>query len=92
MPKPKHRRPDKVVSRGDRRNSRSTVSGPASPRPVAVRRPMIWRPKLAGTQELAASIPFNANKPLEYDPAAAVAPAAGSVGRAATIRSSARAP
>ena len=33
--------------------------------------------KLAGTQELASSIPFNANKALEYDPDAATAPEPG---------------
>ena len=33
--------------------------------------------KLAATQTLAASIPYNVNKPLEYDPAAAISPKAG---------------
>ena len=32
---------------------------------------------MAGTEELAASFPFNANKPLEYDPDAAIAPDEG---------------
>ena len=33
--------------------------------------------KMAGTQELTSRVRFNANKPLEYDPAAAMAPAPG---------------
>ena len=32
---------------------------------------------MSGTQDLAAQMPFNANKPLEYDPDAAFSPPAG---------------
>ena len=57
-------------------NSRATVSGPARPAPLQDS-PDDLTAKMAGTEALAAAIPFNANKPLEYDPAAAVAPPAG---------------
>jgi catalase len=76
MAKTTRTRPGKPTSRGDKRNSRATVGGPArsassssSPDDLAA--------KFAGTQELAASFPFNVNKPLEYDPDAAIAPEAG---------------
>ena len=51
------------------------MSGPASPDSATSSDDLAA--KLAGTQELASSFPFNANKALEYDPAAATAPEAG---------------
>ena len=76
MAKSKRPRSDELKSGGDRHSSRTTVSGPSAP----VSSPSssdVLAAKLAGTQDLASSIPFNANKPLEYDPAAATAPEAG---------------
>ncbi|MGV3520633.1 catalase [Luteitalea sp.] len=68
-PKPEHVRPVDP-------NSRATVSGRATPPPAHD-----WRDdltaKFAGTQELAASMPFNASKAAEYDPAATTAPPMG---------------
>jgi catalase len=57
-------------------NSRSTVSGPAesSARETS---DDAQTAKAAATQALAASMPFNVTKPLEYDPEAAVSPAEG---------------
>ena len=57
-------------------NSRATVSGPAEPRPL-VDSPDDLTAKMAGTEQLSAAQPFNANKPLEYDPAAAIRPEPG---------------
>src|SRR5215471_15897007 len=57
-------------------NSRATVSGPAEPAAT----PDSNDPQtaqMAATQQTAAAMPFNANKPLEYDPETAVSPAAG---------------
>jgi catalase len=68
-PKPEHVRPVDP-------NSRATVSGRATPPPAHD-----WRDdltaKFAGTQALAASMPFNASKAAEYDPAATTAPPMG---------------
>ena len=57
-------------------NSRATVSGPAEPQPL-VDSPDDLTAKMAGTQQLSAAQPFNANKPLEYDPEAAIRPEPG---------------
>ncbi|HXG86713.1 MAG TPA: catalase [Vicinamibacterales bacterium] len=57
-------------------NSRATVSGPAEPAPLSDS-PDDLTAKMAATQDLASEMPFNANKPLEYDPEAALSPAAG---------------
>lgn len=57
-------------------NSRATVSGPAEPQPLADSADDLTA-KMGETQELAASIPFNPNKPLEYDPEVAVRPEPG---------------
>jgi catalase len=57
-------------------NSRATVSGPTEPPPL-VDSPDDLTAKMAGTQELSAAQPFNANKPLEYDPEAAIRPEPG---------------
>jgi catalase len=57
-------------------NSRATVSGPAQPSATEGSRDD-QTAKLAATQTLAASMPHNVNKPLEYDPKAAVSPEAG---------------
>jgi catalase len=56
--------------------SRSTVSAPASKRrSPATDDPLVL--KMRATQALAAAFPHNRNKPLEYEPAAALRPAAG---------------
>ena len=68
-PKPEHVRPVDP-------NSRATVSGRATPPPAHD-----WRDdltaKFAGTQQLAARMPFNASKAAEYDPATTTAPPMG---------------
>ncbi len=76
MPKSNIRR-DKAKAAGARRNSRTTVSGPANPDSATSSRSDDLAAKAAGTQELASSFPFNANKPLEYDPDASTAPEEG---------------
>ncbi len=76
MAKQKRARSDDSKSGGDRRNSRATVSGPAEPSASATSSDDLDA-KRAGTEALAASMPFNANKPLEYDANAAIAPEAG---------------
>jgi len=75
MPKSKDPRRDELKSRGDRRNSRSTISGPA--RASASQSSDDLETKLTGTNELASRVPFNANKPREYDATAALFPSAG---------------
>ena len=72
-------------------NSRATVSGPAEPKPLAHADDDLTA-KMAGTQDLAAQLPFNANKAAEYDPEAAVGPEPGVCAQSATIRLSAPAP
>ena len=57
--------------------ARATVSGPARPAPVAANTDDHLAAKVKGTQELAATFPYNANKPLEYDPKAALRPRPG---------------
>jgi catalase len=57
-------------------NSRATVGGPAQPGATESSQDDLTA-KLAATQALASSIPYNVNKPLEYDPASAVSPEAG---------------
>jgi len=57
-------------------NSRATVSGPAEPAADVDSKDDLTA-KMAATQALAAAVPFNVNKPLEYDPKAATAPPAG---------------
>ena len=63
------------------RNSRTTVSGPATP--DASGTGDIVAEKAAGTQELAAAFRFNTNKAAEYDPDAALAPPEGASVKAA---------
>src|SRR6187200_1932122 len=58
------------------KNSRATVSGPADPAATQATNDDLTA-KMAATQDLAAGMPYNPNKPLEYDPEAAVAPAEG---------------
>ena len=70
-------RRDKSKTAGDRRNSRATVSGPTNPDSATSSSSDDLAAKFTGTQELAAAFPFNANKPLEYDPEAATAPEEG---------------
>ena len=57
-------------------NSRATVSGPADPKPLVDSSDDLTA-KMAATQQLAAALPFNANKALEYDPEAAIRPEPG---------------
>ena len=72
--------PKRSSARSTTRNSRATVSGPARPdRPGAGDR---LAEKVASSQELAAGLPFNENKPLEYDPEIALAPRAGATAEA----------
>jgi catalase len=72
----KSKRPDS--SRGktadNTRKSRPTVSGPAAPIGDASDD---LAAKADGTQRLAEAMAFNSNKPLEYDPASALAPPVG---------------
>jgi catalase len=75
MAKHKRPRPAELKFGGGRRNSRATVSGPSEPSTYTSSSDLDV--KLAGTEELASSMPFNANKPLEYDAGAATAPRAG---------------
>jgi catalase len=56
--------------------ARATVSGPATPSISPDTRDDLAA-KVAGTEALAAAFPYNANKPLEYDPDAAVHPSPG---------------
>ncbi|MQA30628.1 MAG: catalase [Luteitalea sp.] len=74
----KSKRKSDELKSGVRRNSRSTVGGPSNPEsPVASSVTDRLAAKVAGTEELVSQFPFNANKPLEYDPAAATAPKPG---------------
>jgi catalase len=57
-------------------NSRATVSGPAEPKPLADS-PDDLTAKMAETQKIAGSLPFNPNKRLEYDADAARRPEPG---------------
>jgi catalase len=57
--------------------ARATVSGPAKPSVSPDDTVDDLAAKMAGTEELAASFPYNANKPLEYDPDAALNPSPG---------------
>ena len=71
----KSARPKTPRKQSTTRNSRATVSGPATT-------DASWRgdalaEKFAGTQDLASAFPFNPNKAAEYDPEAALAPHAG---------------
>ena len=56
--------------------TRATTSGPAAPA-ITVHSADDLASKVAGTDELAARMPANRNKPLEYDAAAAVRPQPG---------------
>src|SRR4029453_598140 len=57
-------------------NSRATISGPPAPKALVDSSDDLTA-KMAATQQLSAGLPFNANKPLEYDPQAALRPGAG---------------
>jgi catalase len=57
------------------RNSRATVSGPARLDTSGI--DDMLATKVAGTQDLAAAMPYNRTKAQEYDPAAALAPPEG---------------
>jgi catalase len=70
--KPARRKPSKKTTT---RNSRATVSGPASPDSSGTGD--VLAEKVAGTQDLASAFPFNPNKAAEYDPEAAVNPPKG---------------
>ena len=56
--------------------ARATVSGPAEPS-LTTETTDDLAAKVAGTEELAAAFPYNANKPFEYDPDAALHPQPG---------------
>jgi catalase len=56
--------------------ARATVSGPAEPSLTSDTSDDLAA-KVAGTEELASSFPYNATKALEYDPDAAIAPPQG---------------
>ena len=70
-------RPKAPRKQSTTRNSRATVSGPATPDTSG--RGDALAEKFAGTQDLASAFPFNPNKAAEYDPAAALAPRTGPV-------------
>ena len=74
MAKSKKPRPDAPLAIDP--NSRATVSGPAEPKPLVDSSDDLTA-KMAATQQLAAALPFNANKALEYDPEAAIRPEPG---------------
>ena len=65
-----------------RAESRPTASGPARPSVKSEAAADDLAAKASATNDLAASFPFNANKPLEYDRSAAVRPPAGVVAEA----------
>src|SRR5689334_22686543 len=76
MPTPKRPTADRKPATKDTvKDSRATVSGPAESSPGAPADDLAA--KVTGTNELAAQMPFNANKPSEYDPTAALAPPEG---------------
>src|SRR6187200_1695913 len=62
-------------TKSTKRNSRTTVSGPAEP--DASGAGDLAAEKAAGTQEVASAFPFNPQKAAEYDPDAALAPPEG---------------
>ena len=68
-------RPKAPRKQSTTRNSRATVSGPATPDTSG--RGDALAEKFAGTQDLASAFPFNPNKAAEYDPEAALAPRTG---------------
>jgi catalase len=68
-------RPKAPRKQSTTRNSRATVSGPATPDTSG--RGDALADKFAGTKNLASAFPFNANKAAEYDPEAALAPRTG---------------
>jgi hypothetical protein len=72
MAKSRPRQSARQKPAGDKRNSRATVSGPAQPN-ASTSSTDDLAAKVTGTQELAASMAFNAHKPPEYDPDAATA-------------------
>jgi catalase len=74
--KPKAKTPKKTPSKvAAIANSRATVSGPAEP--DMPNTGDVLAEKSAGTQDLAASFPYNPNKAAEYDPDAALNPPEG---------------
>ena len=68
--------PKKRLTANVDRNSRATVSGPAAPDARKSSHDDLTA-KTAGTDALAAAMPFNANKPLEYGNDPDEAPPAG---------------
>ena len=68
------RSPKKAVTR--KPEARATMSGPAVPS-ISPDTTDDLAAKVAGTEKLAASFPYNATKPLEYGPDAALHPPAG---------------
>ncbi|MFN2521161.1 MAG: catalase [Candidatus Limnocylindria bacterium] len=77
MPRSKSTRPRaSETPKVSKAEARPTMSGPAK-RPAQAGKGDDLAAKMAATNDLAASMPFNANKPLEYDPEAAIAPEPG---------------
>jgi catalase len=74
--RPEAKRPETDLSATADPNSRATVSGPAQPAPLEGSTDNLTA-KQAGTQDLSSAMPFNANKPLEYDVDPAEAPPTG---------------
>jgi catalase len=72
---PKSKKPAEVTPEIDP-NSRATMAGPASPKPLDDSSDDL-RAKMAGTEALARQFSFNANKASEYDAERAASPAAG---------------
>jgi len=75
MPKRNSPPQEKSESPASLRSSRTTVSGPVEPSQTPSAD--LLAAKKSGTQELASTFPFNATKPDEYDPEAAVNPPEG---------------
>jgi len=76
----KSKEPKTRDAHSTRRNSRATVSGPAHPDGAALGDALA--DKMSATDDLASSIPFNENKPQEYDADAALAPEPGTAFKA----------
>jgi catalase len=76
MTNPKQRKTDRTPRAAADPNSRATVSGPAEPAAIPDT-PDDPTAKMEATQDLAARMPYNKNKALEYDSDAAVAPSPG---------------
>ena len=72
---PRSKRSKSTPQKSTKRNSRSTVSGPAQPDGSG--RGDALAEKTAASADLAAALPYNPLKAYEYDPEAALAPKPG---------------